>query len=211
LFLYLKMFILLLLSIRLVFYWRGVFSGIVINKLLVDFTYFGLALFVLFRNDIYAKDSIYVDIPLTIVAILFAVEMVFTIRMYIASKSFSLDSEKRLVYIVEYYLNKKKFEKCYKILSAHLEVLEKSSKLLIHLGTVHEVKNNYKSAFECFAEATELTRDEDVLLLASTKAFRICANELKDLTKAKDFINAQIIKDISPKYVQELEKLLATS
>lgn len=210
LFLYLKFFILILLSIRLVLYWRGVFSGIVINKLLVDFTYLGLGVFVLLRSDTYAASSIYVDIPLTIVAFLFLVEMSFAVRMYIASKSFGLGSEKRLLYIVEYYLNKKKFDKCYKILSSHLEIIEKSSDLLMHLGTVHLERNNHKSAFDCFAEATEFTRDEEVLLSASTKAFQVCVNQLNDLSKANEFINSQIVKDLSPHYVQELEKLLST-
>lgn len=196
---------------RLAFYWRGLFSGIVINKLLVDFTYLGLGLFVLFRKDAFAAGSIYVDIPLTIVAFLFTIEMVFIIRVYIASKSFSLDSEKRLLYLAEYYLNKNKFEKCYKIMSSHLEIVEKSSQLLIHLGAIHQVKNNFLFAFNCFTEATELTRNEEVMLLASSKAFQVCANDLKDMPKAKDFISAQIVKDISPHFIQELEKLMATS
>jgi len=210
LFLYLKVFILFLLGIRLILYWRGVFSGIIINKLLVDITYLGLGIFILTKGNAFAADSIYVDIPLAIVAFLFLVEILFVIRMYIASKSFSLESENRLVFFVEYYLNKKKFEKCYKILSSHLPILSKSSPLLIHLGTIHQERSNFKSAFDCFVEATEYTQDEKVLLQAATKGFQVCVDKLNDLAAAEDFLNSLIVKDLSPHYVQELEKLLKT-
>ena len=205
---YIKIFLLVRFLYRSWQYRVGSFSGANLQQFLIDFIYivFAAYLFKYFEN--FTEKTLYVDILLGVSLVIYTISMALTLRLYFLSKNFGLKIEPRLIFFIDYFINKNNKEKGFKMLLAHRDVVKTSSPLLISLGECYQYQEKFQEAFDSFVEATEYTNKEELLILASTKAFHVCANELKNLESAKAFITAQVQRDISIKHMTELEKLI---
>lgn len=188
--------------------WTGKSTGVNIRDIFIDFAYFGFFIYLICRFQIFSFDTIYLDFFLIIVIFIYLIELIFMLKSYFVTKDFSLNPENRLIYYVEELIRKNKEEKSFRVLSSHIRIVKYSAPLLIYLGDAYAKRKKFEEAYSCYVDATDYTKDENLLISATTKAFLVCKNELKEMETGKEFVQEQIKKDISLRHITELEKLI---
>lgn len=189
----------------------GKISGANLKDLITEFGYMFFTIYILIKFESFIGPNLYLDILLVVAALISFKVILQVLKLYILAKDFGVNPEKRIVCFADYFLKENQHEKVYRILKGHMNIVRNSGKLLIYMGNACKQQKRFEEAYACFVEATLNTKDEDLLITAATNGFLVCSQDLNDFETAKEFVDSQIIRDISSRHILELEKLIKKS
>lgn len=205
---FIKIFLILRFAYCIYSYHIGKLSGANLKDLITEIGYLCFTIYILIRFESFVGMNLYLDILLVVAGLISLKDILQTLKLYFLAKDFGINPENRIACFADFYLKGKQHDKVYRILKGHMNIVKNSGKLLIYMGNACKQQKLFEEAYACFVEATNNTKDEDLLITAATNGFLVCSQELNDYDSAKEFVDNQIIRDISSRHIVELEKLI---